>query len=80
MQTAPSHRRLAPARSPVARQNGGGGGARASGGTTMEAMQIAGGDGAGPALSRRKGHSPAALLGGMDLITDFLIVLFTENQ
>lgn len=38
-----------------------------------------GGGEAGPALSRRKGHSPAALLGGLDLVTAFSAVLITEN-
>lgn len=73
--TAPSHRApYAPARSPVAEQNGGGrgGGARAAGGTTLGSMQIAGGVGASLSLSRRKDHPPAALLGGLNLVNYFL--------
>lgn len=73
--TAPSHRAPdAPARSPVAEQNGGGrgGGARAAGGTTLGSMQIAGGVGASLSLSRRKDHSPAALSGGRNLINYLL--------
>lgn len=72
---APSGRApYAPARSPVGEQNGGGrgGGACEAGGTTLGSMQIAGGVGASLSLSRRKDRSPAALLGGLNLINYFL--------